>query len=272
MNQMRVMTVGDVVGPEAAAWLGARLPELRAEYELDWIVVNAENAAVTGPSPYNGFGTTRKELDALVAGGADVITGGNHSWDGPEVAESFAYPQVVRPLNVSETRGKGVLTIGAGDKTLTVVNLLSPGAVGEACLAPKPTDLWDAWTELVEGGLLQGTVVVDLHSGSSAEKAWFSGAVDGQVAAVVGTHTHDGTIRAHLLPGGTGFVAELGMAGRLGFSGFGFDPIHFVKEFRGEDTSSLPPFQLATGDFTLGAAIFDIADGLTTSVIRIDAG
>ncbi|MGA6153623.1 hypothetical protein ACPEIC_09815 [Stenotrophomonas sp. NPDC087984] len=74
-----------------------------------------------------------------------------------------------------ETRGKGVLTIGEGDKTLTVVNLLSPGAVGKGCLAPEPTDLWDAWTELAGSGLLRGAVVVDLHSGSPSEKAWFSG-------------------------------------------------------------------------------------------------
>lgn len=266
---MRVMTVGDVVGPDAARWLSERLPELRDRHQLDYVVVNAENAAVTGRSPVDGFGMTHAVLEPLLDAGVDVITGGNHSWDGPEVDMCFAHPQVLRPANVVESRGRGSLTVGPDGKRLTVVNLLSVNAVGPGCLAPTPAKIWDAWTVLVDTLPPSDAVVVDLHSGSPSEKAWFAGAVDGRVAAVVGTHTHDATHHAHVLPGGTGFVAELGMAGRLGFSGYGFDPAHMVAAFRGEDTASLPAFQLASGEFTLGAAIFDIDNGRTVCASRV---
>ncbi len=85
----------------------------------------------------------------------------------------------------------------------------------------------------------------------------------------MGTHTHDATAYAHLLPNSTGFVAELGMTGRLGFSGYGFDPVHFIHAYRGERVDDLPPFELATGPLTLGAAVFTIKNGLTTSVQRL---
>lgn len=75
---MTVLAVGDVVGAEAAGWLAARLPALREEVGADWVVVNAENCAVTGPSPMDGFGMTAEVVDALLDAGVDAITGGNH--------------------------------------------------------------------------------------------------------------------------------------------------------------------------------------------------
>lgn len=75
---------------------------------VDWVLVNAENAAVTGPSPMDGFGMTVEVVDELLGAGVDVITGGNHSWDGPEVDKVLAYPQVVRPANLDEDRGQGI--------------------------------------------------------------------------------------------------------------------------------------------------------------------
>lgn len=95
-RSMRVLCVGDVVGEEAAGWLASRIGQLRDEHELDWIVVNAENGAVTGPNPMDGFGMTVEIVDTLLEAGVDAITGGNHSWDGPDVDKILSYPSQPR--------------------------------------------------------------------------------------------------------------------------------------------------------------------------------
>jgi len=265
-----VLAVGDVVGADAAAWLADRLPALRAEHHVDWVVVNAENAAVTGPSPMDGFGMTVEVVDRLLAAGVDAITGGNHSWDGPDVDKVLGYPQVIRPANLDETRGQGLLTLRRDERTLTVVNLLSPTAALPGMSAPQPQPLWPSWTQLAATHDLPGTVLIDLHGESPWEKASFATALDGHVSAVVGTHTHDPTLRAHILPAGTGYVADLGMTGPLGFTGGGFDPAHFAARLRGEDITTLPPYHLATGPLTLGAVRINIDNnGTVTDIKRI---
>lgn len=267
---MRVLAVGDVVGEEAAEWLAESVPELRGEHGCDFVVVNAENCAVTGPNPMNGFGLTVKLVELLVESGVDVITGGNHSWDGDEVDAVFGHPRVVRPANISDDRGRGVLTVTRGRDELTVVNLLSPTAKLPGMYAPEPAPLWQSWQGLAGSEELRGSVVIDLHGESPWEKASMASAIDGTVAALVGTHTHDATLRGHILPGGTGFVSELGMTGRLGFTGGGFDPVHFATAFRGEPIDDLPPYALATGDLVLGAVVLEITeDGRTTSIERL---
>ncbi|WP_300012594.1 YmdB family metallophosphoesterase [Pseudonocardia sp.] len=265
---MTVLAVGDVVGAEAAAWLAARLPRLREEHRADFVVVNAENCAVTGPLPMDGFGMTVEVVDLLLEAGVDAVTGGNHSWDGPDVDEVLARPQVVRPANLDETRGRGLLTLRDGDRVLTVLNLLSPTAALPAMKAPQPRELWPSWTGIAGEQPLPGAVLIDLHGESPWEKAAFAHALDGRISALVGTHTHDPTLRGHLLPGGTAYVTELGMTGPLGFTGGGFDPVHFAARLRGEDFTRLPAYQLATGPLALGAVVIEITAQGTASAVR----
>lgn len=266
---MEILFVGDVVGAEATHWLAGRIPGLRDRLRLDYVVVNAENAAVTGPNPMDGFGITTDLLHTLLDTGADIITGGNHSWDGPDVQPVLAHPRVARPHNVDEELGRGVITIGTGDLTLTVVNLLSPTAALPGMRAPTPQRLWPAWQALRASQVLAGTVLIDLHGESAWEKASFATAIDGEVAAVLGTHTHDPTLRTHVLDGGTTYVTEVGMTGRLGHTGGGFDPAHFAARFRGEDHTALPPYQLSTGPMALGAVHIHTADNQHAHATRI---
>jgi len=262
--------VGDIVGVEAARWVAARVAAMRERYELDWVVVNGENCVVTGPSPMDGFGLTVGIVDELLMAGVDVITGGNHSWDGPDVERVLSYPEVIRPINVDDGIGRGMVTLKYRDQALTVVNLLSPSAALPGMRAPTPHPIWPAWQRLVATGPLPGAVVIDLHGESAWEKASFATAVDGQVSAVLGTHTHDPTLRGHVLAGGTGYVTEVGMTGRLGFTGGGFNPVHFAALLRGEDIAALPPYELADGEMVWGAVVVTIDDdGATRTIERV---
>jgi metallophosphoesterase (TIGR00282 family) len=269
----RILAVGDVVGEEATAWLAKRLPALRADHAIDWIIVNAENCTVTGPSPMNGFGIGAAAVDLLSSAGVDVITGGNHSWDGEETAVALMRPTVVRPWNVDHELGRGIVTLEHAGSALTVVNLLSPSAMLPGAAAPQPRKIWPSWCELRSRRELAGAVVIDLHGESAWEKMSFAAAVDGTVTAVVGTHTHDPSLRGHILPHGTGYITEVGMTGRLGFTGGGFNPAHFAASLRGEDLSALPPFELASGPMTAGAVLITADDShRVTHIARLQLG
>jgi calcineurin-like phosphoesterase len=268
----RILAVGDIVGEEALGLLASLLPSVRRAYDVDWIIVNAENCTVSGPSPMDGFGMTEAAAATLAAAGVDVVTGGNHSWDGDDTKAALGHPNVVRPWNVDSDLGRGIRTVTRGDSTLTVVNLLSPSAQLPGMRAPQPDDIWPAWLRLRESGILGGAVVIDLHGESPWEKMAFATAVDGQVTAVVGTHTHDPSLRGHILPAGTGLVTELGMTGRLGFTGAGFDPAHFAAALRGQDISALPPYELAAGPFTVGAVLITAEQDTVTDITRLSLG
>jgi 2',3'-cyclic-nucleotide 2'-phosphodiesterase len=97
----------------------------------------------------------------------------------------------------------------------------------------------------------------------------FATAVDGRVAAVLGTHTHEPTINLHVLPRGTALVADVGMTGPSGSPG-GFPLDHFAAMMKGEDSASLPPFELAAGPMTLGAVLLQIEEGKTLHIERVD--
>jgi calcineurin-like phosphoesterase len=249
----RILAVGDIVGEEALGLLASLLPSVRRAYDVDWIIVNAENCTVSGPSPMDGFGMTEAAAATLAAAGVDVVTGGNHSWDGDDTKAALGHPSVVRPWNVDSDLGRGIRTVTRGDSTLTVVNLLSPSAQLPGMRAPQPDDIWPAWLRLRESGILGGAGVIDLHG-------------------VVGTHTHDPSLRGHILPAGTGLVTELGMTGRLGFTGAGFDPAHFAAALRGQDISALPPYELAAGPFTVGAVLITAEQDTVTDITRLSLG
>ena len=257
---MNVLMVGDIVGPDAVAYLAGRLPELRRAYAVDLVVANAENCAVTAPTPWRGFGMTVGLVERLLESGVDVVTSGNHGWDGPEAEAVHRHPRVLRPHNVpEETVGKGVVALEIGEEPVSVVNLGSATAAMPRALPP-----YASW--LAAG--LGGTVIVDFHGDSAWEKMEFATAVDGKVAAVLGTHTHEPTINLHLLPSGTALVVDVGMTGPSGSPG-GFPLEHFAARMKGEDPTPLPPFELAEGPTTLGAVWLRIEGGKTLEVERV---
>src|SRR5215212_6430051 len=107
--------VGDIVGPDAVGCLVERLPGLRRDRDVDLVIANAENCAVSGPVPWTGFGMTVELVERLLAGGVDVITSGNHGVDGPEAEAVHAYPRVLSLFFIdAAVTEKGVLILEAG--------------------------------------------------------------------------------------------------------------------------------------------------------------
>jgi len=257
---MKVLFIGDIVGPQATAYVAARLPVLRRELALDLVIANGENCAITSGEPWTGFGLTSALLEHLLASGVDVITTGNHGWEGPDAATVHSHPRVLRPANVPDTMpGKGALTLDVAGEPVTIVNL-----AGERGVIREAQPVWPAWQSIER----QGTVIVDFHGDSAWEKMTFATAVDGTVAAVLGTHTHEATCLLHLLPGGTAFVADVGMTAPLGSPG-GFPLTHFAAKYAGQDWRALPPFALSDGPVTLGAVCLTIEGDRTVAIERI---
>ena len=181
-----------------------RLPGLREELELDFCVVNGENAA-------DGAGITPRIADRLLAAGADVITLGNHVWRraeiGPYLSESG---RVIRPANLEAAApGRGSTIAAAADGTpVAVLNLL-----GRLFIDP-PIGPFEVVDELVEQARAAAAiVVVDFHAEATSEKVAMARWLDGRVTAVIGTHTHVQTNDARILPGGTAAITDAGMTG-----------------------------------------------------------
>lgn len=272
---MNALFIGDIVGSEAVRYVAGRLPELRRVHEIDLVVVNAENCAVSGPRIRPGFGMSVELVEQLLESGADIVTSGNHAWDGPEAEEVLARPRVLRPLNVPDALpGKGFSILEVKGEPVTVVNLISASAVPEhepVYRAWLPADaangiepIYPAW-RLVEK---QGAAIVDLHGLKVSEKQSFAFAVDGEAAAILGTHTHEPTLPLRILPAGTALVTDVGMTGREGGI-IGIDPEHWVADVKGNGTDHLPPFRLADGPMTLGAILLHIEGGKTRQLERI---
>jgi len=258
---MRLLFFGDIVGPRAVAALSERIPGWRREHAIDAVVANAENAVVSRPSdPRTGFGMSAQAVEALLEAGVDVITGGNHSWDAPDRESVLDSARVLRPHNVvGALPGHGVVEFTAGSQPLTIINLIGESAAGERYTVSNPLAAFE--------GLALGhaRVLVDFHSDSVTEKQTFAHAVDGRVAAVLGTHTHEPTSLLHTLARGSIFVAEVGMVGPLG-GVQGIAPEFFVREMR--EFREPHHFELAQGALTLGAVLLEIGEDGVNSAAR----
>ena len=257
---MNVLFVGDVVGPEATEWTAGRVRELRAALAADLVVVNGENCAHSARTPWSGFGITLDQVDLLLDAGVDVITSGNHGWDGPDADAVHEHPRVLCPANAHGRPGKGAVTLEAAGEPVTVINLAGESAL--AGVAPP----YETWRALAPESA--PTRIVDFHSDEAWEKMIFATAIDGEAAAVLGTHTHEPTHFLHRLPSGTAFVADVGMTGPTGAPG-GFPLRHFAAKLRGDDWRELPPYTLADGPMVLGAVRLEVEAGRTVALERV---
>jgi hypothetical protein len=198
---MIVLAIGDIIGKPGRQAVGRLLPGLRERCRADLVVANAENAA-------GGMGLTPATAEELLQAGADVLTSGNHIWAQKEIIPYLdGEMPILRPLNYPPgVPGRGhIMAKGA-----LVVNLMGRTFIGNF---DCPFRAMDRLLSDVGGG--PSAVIVDFHAEATSEKVALGRYLDGRVSAVLGTHTHVGTIDARVLPGGTAYVTDIGMTGPI---------------------------------------------------------
>ena len=204
---IRVLCLGDVVGEEGVRFLerDGRLRKLASSKRADLIVVNGENSA-----PGNGI--SRESAERLLDAGADVITGGNHTWKQRDAARLLDDGEsLIRPCNYpADAPGMGYLIADVRGYRVLVLN-----AAGVVYMDPvtPPADAVSRILKSERGNY--DLSVCDLHAEATSEKLFFARYFDGKLSAVFGTHTHVQTADEQILPGGTGYITDVGMCGSM---------------------------------------------------------
>lgn len=204
---MRILFCGDIMGRTGREALAKHLPAIKQKYAPDVTIVNVENAA-------GGYGVTLKIAQEVLALGVDCLTTGNHVWNQKELTASITLlPQLIRPLNYPPaTAGKGsyLHTLVDGRKIL-IANLMGQQTMNPLLDCPfAAIQNHLATTKL---GLHVNAIFLDFHAEMTSEKVAMGHFLDGQVSAVIGTHTHIPTADEHILKGGTAFQSDAGMCG-----------------------------------------------------------
>ena len=251
---MRVLMIGDVIGRPGRRAVQALLPGLRDEYGIDLVVANGENAAA-------GFGLTVETAQELFDSGVDVITSGNHIWDQKEIIPYLDEDMpILRPLNYPSTApGRGCVSI----KGALVVSLIGRVFVGNYECPFRAMD-----TLIEELGESHRVILVDFHAEATSEKVAMGWYLDGRVSAVVGTHTHVGTVDTGLLLQGTAYVTDLGMVGPS-HSVIGSTIEDVLERFLNQTPRRLT---VASGSVKFGSVMVDIDEstGRATQITRVD--
>ena len=200
---MNILMVGDVYGESGRAAVATLLPKLRREHAIDFCVVNVENAA-------GGFGVTAPIARQILESGADVMTSGNHIWDKKEIVAYIVKENLLlRPANFpAGTPGAGHVTIKCGPHKIAVVNLM-----GRVFMLPIDCPFRKADELVPELRKETPIILVDMHCEATSESLAMGWYLAGRVSAVVGTHRHVQTADERILPGGTGYITDLGLTG-----------------------------------------------------------
>lgn len=214
-SSITILFLGDVVGKPGRRAVTRYLAS-EGRPKSDVVIVNAENMA-------HGFGMTEPNVKELLDAGADILTGGNHTFDRKEFfSYTDNYPSVLRPANYPEgTPGTGFYIHTVGDTKLAVINLL-----GRVYMDPLRSPFHVA-DELVERARQETNLIfVDMHAEATAEKIALGWYLDGRVSAVVGTHTHVQTADEKILPKGTAYITDAGCCAPVNsVIGMGFDAV-----------------------------------------------
>ena len=261
---MRILFVGDIVGRSGRKVLVDRLPALIADWSLDCVIANGENAA-------GGFGITEAIYRELMDAGLDAMTLGNHAWDQREALVFIERaPQLVRPINFppgTPGRGAALIETRAGARVLVI------NAMGRLFMDPLDDPFAAVERELAACPLKRAVdaIVIDIHAEATSEKQAMGHFADGRCTLVVGTHTHAPTADHQILPGGTAFISDVGMTGDYD-SVIGMTKEEPITRFlRKISSSRLEP---ATGSATLCAIAVetDDATGLASKVAVVRLG
>lgn len=225
MDSLKVLLVGDVVGATGRAIFQKHIARIKSTHAIDAIIVNGENSSALGR------GITPRIARFFKHNGASVITTGNHIWKNKEI---YSYLEqntdVLKPANFpSTTPGVGVTTFNCNGTVVGVINVQGRVFMHELVDCPFKT-VKSILTYLKDKTKV---IFIDFHAETTSEKMAMGHMFDGCVSGIVGTHTHVQTADERILPGGTAFITDLGMAGSVnGMLGMKKEQIldHFLRQ------------------------------------------
>ena len=255
---LRLLFLGDIIGEPGRSAVIAMVPKLKAEWEIDFVVANGENAAA-------GRGITGKISIDLLRAGIAVITTGDHIWDQKDIISYIeTEPRLLRPLNYPPgTPGHGSIVLETAKGKVGVINVQ-----GRTFMLPNLENPF----RLIEEEVLRmqeetRVIFVDVHAETTSEKIAMGRFLDGKVSAVAGTHTHVQTADEQIFEGGTAFICDAGMCGPTrSILGREIQPI--LQRF----LSSMPVvFPVARGEIKLHGLLVDIDEttGRALAVRRV---
>ena len=252
---MRILMIGDIIGQPGRRTVRSLVSDMRREHGIDLVIANGENTA-------GGFGLTVDTAHELLDSGVDIITSGNHIWDQKEMIPHLdeGLP-VIRPANYPDAPGRGSLI----QDNVMVINL--QGRVFMPAL-DCPFRTADRILREAESSGLPRVIIVDFHAEATSEKQAMGWYLDGRVGAVLGTHTHVGTVDTRILPKGTAYVTDVGMTGPVN-SVIGSDTSAVLERF----LTALPHrLQVAGGPTVLNSVLIEIdpETGIAQSIQRLD--
>ena len=254
--ELRILSVGDVVGNPGMERVRRSLRYLKHKCHADFVIVNGENASVVGITP--------QQAEEILDAGADVITLGNHTFNRREIVPYLDdCNRILRPANYApQTPGRGWAEFDTRFGQVAVVNLI--GRCNMDFVPDNPFLLIDKIMKEITARI----ILVEIHAEATSEKLAMGWMLDGRVSAVWGTHTHVPTADVRVLPGGTGYVTDLGMTGPAN-SVLGIRPELSIAKFRGDLTER---YRWAEGPTKMEAVLFtiDSATGLCRKAERVD--
>ena len=243
---MNILAVGDIVGEIGVKELQKRLQKVKQKYNVDFTIVNGENAA-------EGMGITEKNFKDILAAGADTVTMGNHTWGKKEIFKFIDNPKLIRPANYpKEVCGKGYNVYRCKDKKIAVINALGRAEINIMLDNPFAVvkDIVDRIKKEVD------IIMFDFHAEATAEKKAMAYYLDGEITAIFGTHTHTQTADEQILENGTAFITDIGMTGPKN-GVIGMDKDAALKRF----ITSLPEkYKIASGEAIFNSVLFEIDD------------
>jgi metallophosphoesterase (TIGR00282 family) len=214
---VKILFIGDIVGQPGRRAVAELVPKLREQHRLDFVIANGENSA-------GGSGITPKTAEEIFSAGVDVITSGDHLWDQKEVMELLQNEKCfLRPLNYppgTPGQGSGVFSCSVepaarqfGHRPNATPLIAVLNVQGRTFMPPLENPFLLAADEVKRLRQQTKIIFVDFHAEATSEKIAFARMLDGQVSAVVGTHTHVQTADEQIFPGGTAYLTDAGFTG-----------------------------------------------------------
>ena len=262
---MKILFLGDVMGRAGRRAVTENLSRLRADWKLDFVVINAENST-------SGMGLSGAHAKTLLDAGADCLTLGDHAFDQKDMLQFIEQePRIIRPLNFSKAapgKGAALFTTKTGRKVLVAQ------ALGQVFMKRPFDDPFSALEPVLKthprGGMAQA-VIVDFHCEATSEKMAMGHFCDGRASLVAGTHTHVPTADAMVLPRGTGYITDAGMCGDY-HSVIGMEKTEPLRRF----LTGMPKerFTPANGEATLSGVYVETDDrtGAATRIAMVRNG